>query len=51
MIKNCQKWVYIGMGGFFPLKLKKLAQRAAKHTTNGFSFSRDLPRPRNQRIM
>ena len=33
IVKNCQKWVYIEMGDFFLLKLKTLAQRAAKHTT------------------
>ena len=31
--KNCQKQVYTGMGGFFFLRLKKLSQSAAKHTT------------------
>ena len=34
MVNNYQKWVYIGMGEVFFLRLKKLSQRAAKHTTN-----------------
>ena len=32
--KNCEEWVYIEMVSFFPMKLEKLAQRVAKHTTD-----------------
>ena len=31
--KNCQKWLYIGIDVFFPLRFKKLSQSAAKHAT------------------
>ena len=34
MTTNYEKWVYIGIGGGFFLRLKKLSQRAAKHTTS-----------------
>ena len=34
-VKNCQKWVYMGMGEiFFVWDLKKLSKRAAKYTAH-----------------
>ena len=39
MILKFQKWVYKGMRLFFCLKLKRLSERAAKHTTETRSFS------------
>ena len=35
IVKNCQKWVYMGMGEiFFVWDLKKLSERAAKYTAH-----------------
>ena len=33
MIINLKKWVYKGLGYFFCLKVKRLSERATKHTT------------------
>ena len=30
IIKNCQKWVYIGMGGLFSLETQKVVLKSIK---------------------